>query len=170
MSNNVNALALLSRAFEHATLCLKSAPPETQQSHIAPTLDITKTQAQEVQTKLKSLVYRTQALVDLDKFHDNAAIAAAKNMASAAPLVQRLTDYPTPGVSVDLKNLVTYPPKIEPIPVKPLFFDVAWNYIDYPGRSKQVVEQKVQSGSAIEEQPREEETPKKKGWFGFGRS
>lgn len=170
-SNNVNALALLSRASEYATQCLKSVPAEATSSSAAPKLDVTKAQAQALQTQLKHLVYRTQALVDLDKFHDNAAIAASKHMASAAPLVQRLTDFPTPGVSVDLNNLVTYPPKIEPIPVKPLFFDVAWNYIDYPGTAKEVVEQEAQSvgDSAVEETPKEE-TPKKKGWFGFGRS
>lgn len=168
MSNNVNALALLSRASEYATQSLKSCPSESQTTQIAPTLDVTKSQAQDMQTKLKYLVYRTQALVELDKFHDNASTAAAKHMGSAAPLVQRLTEYPTPGVSVDLQNLVTYPPKLEPIPVKPLFFDVAWNYIDYPGRGKQVVEQKAQSVEVNGEQ--REETPKKKGWFAFGRS
>lgn len=91
-------------------------------------------------------------------------------MAAAAPLVQNLTVFPTPGVSVDLRNLVNYPPRIEPIPVKPLFFDVAWNYIDYPGRSKEVVEQKAQANGAAEEEKPAEEAPKKKGWFGFGRS
>lgn len=104
--------------------------------------------------------------MDLQKFHDNSSIAAAKNMSTAAPLVQRLGDFPTPGVNVDLKNLVSYPPKIEPVPVKPLFFDVAWNYIDYPTTAKQAVEAKAAVSSMTPEKPKEE---KKKGWFGFGR-
>lgn len=91
-------------------------------------------------------------------------------MVSAEPLVQRLHDFPTPGVMVDLKNLVTYPPKIEPVPVKPLFFDVAWNYIEYPGKAKKVTEQTAAVpepvNGAKEEQKQEE---KKRGWFGFGR-
>ncbi|KAL1305337.1 hypothetical protein AAFC00_002235 [Neodothiora populina] len=169
MSNHANALALVARGFEYATQSLKSIPADAPEVTTAPTLDLTKTQAQELQTKLKYLVYRTQALVDLDKFHDNAAIAASKNMASAAPLVQRLTEYPTPGVNVDLQNLVTYPPKIEPVPVKPLFFDIAWNYIDYPGRAKEEVEQKAQANGGAEVEQPQEDTPKKKGWFGFGR-
>lgn len=169
MSNHVNALALVSRAAQYAAQSSKSIQSDTPEIKTAPTLDVTRDQAQTLEADLKHLVYRTQALVDLDKFHDNAAIAASKNMASAAPLVQRLTDFPTPGVSVDVKNLVTYPPRIEPIPVKPLFFDVAWNYIDYPGRSKEVVEQKAQSNGAVEEEQSQEEAPKKKGWFGFGR-
>ena len=168
-SNNVNALALVSRASEYARKCLESIPSDSPSPANVPTLDVTKSQAQGLQTQLQHAVYRTQALVDIEKFHGNAVIAASKNMSSAKPLVRRLTDFPTPGVNVDLENLVTYPPKLEPIPVKPLFFDVAWNYIDYPGRAEEVVEQKAQSnGNAVEKEPREE-TPKKKGWFGFGR-
>jgi len=81
-----------------------------------------------------------------------------------------------------LTNLVTWPPRVEPVPVKPLFFDVAWNYIDYPGRAREVVEsvkkggvdgvgRDESAGEAVEEAVEEEqkETPKKRGWFGFGR-
>jgi signal recognition particle subunit SRP68 len=165
LSEHVNALALLARALELAQQCSSSLPSTTSDSSSAPTLDIHKSQADALQTQLQQLVYRHQALVDLHKFHDNASIAAAKHMSTAAPLVQRLSDFPTPGVNVNLKNLVTYPPKLEPIPVKPLFFDVAWNYIDYPTTGKQVVE--AQAADVIaEEKPKEE---KKKGWFGFGR-
>lgn len=89
-------------------------------------------------------------------------------MASAIPLVQRLDDFPTPGTNVDLKNLVAYPPRIEPVPVKPLFFDVAWNYIEYPGRAKKVVEETAVNGVGAETEAGKEE-PKKRGWFGFGR-
>ncbi|KAI7665616.1 hypothetical protein KC318_g7010, partial [Hortaea werneckii] len=73
------------------------------------------------------------------------------------------------------KNLVQYPPKIQPVPVKPLFLDVAWNYIDYPGRTAEVPAAKAaapgqdtQMANGIEEKPAVEQ-PKKRGWFGFGR-
>lgn len=175
LSNHPNALALLSRAANLSAQTLASLPttPAAQDTS-ALTLEITSSQASSLQAFLKSEIYRHQALVDLHKFHANAATAAAKNMDSAAPLVQRLNDFPTPGVSVDLKKLVNYPPRIEPVPLKPLFFDVAWNYVEYPGRSKQMVEEvssAVANGVDIEpeqeqEQPKEE---KKRGWFGFGR-
>ncbi|KEQ71281.1 hypothetical protein M436DRAFT_50995 [Aureobasidium namibiae CBS 147.97] len=165
LSEHVNALALLARALELAKQCSSSLPSTSSDPSSAPTLDIHKSQADALQTQLQQLVYRHQALVDLHKFHDNASIAAAKHMSTAAPLVQRLSDFPTPGVNVNLKNLVTYPPKLEPIPVKPLFFDVAWNYIDYPTTGKQAVEAKA-ADVIVEEKPKEE---KKKGWFGFGR-
>lgn len=75
--------------------------------------------------------------------------------------------YPTGG-EVDLSNLVSYPTKLEAVPVKPLFFDVAWNYIEYPGRISQVTAQV--SEEKIPGSRGEEKQEAKKGWFGFGRS
>jgi signal recognition particle subunit SRP68 len=69
----------------------------------------------------------------------------------------------------DLKNLVTYPPKVEPIPVKPLFLDVAWNYIEYPGREREVAGNGVNGPGDGAARPAEEKKEAKKGWFGFGR-
>jgi len=175
LSNHLNALALFSRASELASVAVSNIPDTSHDTTSPPTLDVHPSQAQKLQAHAKAQVQRYQAIADLQKFHANAAIAAEKNLASAAPLVQRLDDFPTPGVSVDLKNLVSYPPKIEPVPMKPLFFDVAWNYIEYPGRAKKAVEQQaaavVSNGAEQEEevQERQEETPKKRGWFGFGR-
>lgn len=57
--------------------------------------------------------------------------------------------------NADLSKLVPYPPQMQPVPVKPLFLDVAWNYIDYP--------------HAAEKQPPAAEEKKGRGWFGFGR-
>ncbi|KAL8924845.1 MAG: hypothetical protein Q9172_002464, partial [Xanthocarpia lactea] len=80
-------------------------------------------------------------------------------------MIERLHEYPPEGV--DLTNLVTYPPKLQPIPVKPIFLDVAWNYIDYPGRPKKGTAT-AKEGKA--EEPISKAEPKKeakKGWFGF---
>lgn len=83
-------------------------------------------------------------------------------------MIERLDAYPAEGV-VDLTNLVTYPPKLQLIPVKPIFLDTAWNYIDYPGRPKKGTATAL-DGEA-EETPSRAEPKKeaKKGWFGFGR-
>lgn len=77
--------------------------------------------------------------------------------------------YPANGVV--LENLVTYPPKLEPVPVKPLFFDAAWNYIEYPGREvDEIVVTKNESNTDTSATKSAEQTAKeKKGWFGFGR-
>ena len=82
-------------------------------------------------------------------------------------MIERLDEYPPEGV--DLTNLVTYPPKLQPVPVKPIFLDVAWNYIDYPGRPKKGII--TATDNKLEETPPKLEPKKevKKGWFGFGR-
>ena len=70
-----------------------------------------------------------------------------------------------------MSNLVTYPPRLEPIPVKPLFFDVAWNYIRYPSEKAAIGESKVGGVEhRVEEQTAQaQQQGQKKGWFGFGR-
>lgn len=107
---------------------------------------------------LKGELQRCRALVEIDNVR---AKSQSTSTRSNAPLVQRLFEYPAEGA--DLENLVSYPPKIEAIPVKPLFFDVAWNYIDYPGQAPPA------AASSQQESKAEQETSKKKGWFGFGR-
>lgn len=82
------------------------------------------------------------------------------------PLIERLDEYP--AGDGDLSNLVDYPPKVQPIPVKPLFFDVAWNYIDYPREGKKVVQSEREATAQAPAAEPKRET--KRSWFGFGRS
>lgn len=81
------------------------------------------------------------------------------------PLVERMDEYPTG--EVDLSNLVTYPSRIEPVPVKPLFLDVAWNYIDYPQPGNKAAPAAAAQNEA--NAPAAEKKETKRGWFGFGR-
>lgn len=83
-------------------------------------------------------------------------------MHASVPLIDRLGEYPAAGV--DLGNIVEYPPKLPFVPAKPIFLDVAWNYIEYPGRRIKEVERNAER-EAGEEAP----APQKRGWFGFGR-
>ena len=72
---------------------------------------------------------------------------------------------------MDLNRLVDYPPKVKPIPVKPIFLDVAWNYIEYPGRGGKgaaAAAQPIKSEGKTEEKTDGKGTARK-GWFGFGR-
>ena len=81
-------------------------------------------------------------------------------------MIERLDEYPVNGA--DLSNLVIYPPRLRPIPVKPIFLDVAWTYIDYPGRAKKG--QGVADGGLKAAAERVDEKKEgRKGWFGFGR-
>ncbi|SMY28343.1 unnamed protein product [Zymoseptoria tritici ST99CH_1A5] len=173
LGNHLNALALLKRAQQ---LLSRPAPATASSATDSPpTLDIRPAAFDKLKGHVESLASRMHAIVEMRSLEANSAKAAQKHMSSAAPIVQRLHDYPTPGTMVDLANLVTYPPKIEAVPVKPLFLDVAFNYIEYPGRMAggegppAVLSQK-QSNAAQEEVSEKSEQPApRKGWFGFGR-
>jgi signal recognition particle subunit SRP68 len=169
LDNHLNALALLKRAQDLITA--HPPPSSTASTSTPPTLDIPSSESSNLKTHINNLLSRSHALVEMHKLSTNSAIAAQKNMTSAAPIVQNLNAYPTPGLQVDLNNLVSYPPRIQPVPVKPLFLDVAWNYIDYPGRGSvpavAAVPAEVNGKMDVDEAEPVQE--KKKGWFGFGR-
>ncbi|CEL09085.1 Putative Signal recognition particle subunit SRP68 [Aspergillus calidoustus] len=156
-----NALALFSQAL---TIVLAAAASLQSSIDIdgPPRLDIAPSQAQALEHELRALVTKYQGLVTLE------SITAQEQSKSTSqrPLVERLHEYS--GDSLDLNNLVPYPPKIQPIPVKPLFLDVAWNYIDYPREGKAAVSAAAPAPQAEQQQEPPTEG-RRRGWFGFGR-
>lgn len=108
-------------------------------------------------------------MTELQQMSSVAAEAYDKSQAYMPPAVQRLTEYPPLGTTLDLGRLVNYPPKLQPVPVKPIFLDVAFNYIDYPGRG--TVEAANGNATIAPDAATKptEQKPVKKGWFGFGR-
>ncbi|KAI0160897.1 hypothetical protein GGR52DRAFT_582456 [Hypoxylon sp. FL1284] len=157
---SLNALALTKHAFDEcqtstAFFSKRGASP----SQDAPrNIEIRQGDIQFLHTLLRGELQRCRAIVEIDNLRQKTTNTTPS--AARAPLVQRLFEYPAEGV--DLERLVDYPPKVEPIPVKPLFFDVAWNYIAYPGRAPAATPEPEQETS----QPAQ---PQKRGWFGFGR-
>ncbi|CAO1600288.1 signal recognition particle subunit srp68 [Xanthoria calcicola] len=164
--NKRNALALLAHAAELSSRAMSSSPPAESATEGIPKLEIDPAQARSLKDFLDRSVLQYRALVELE---DLKSETSKQNAASRSPpMIERLDEYPAEGV-VDLTNLVTYPPKLQLIPVKPIFLDTAWNYIDYPGRPKKGTATAL-DGEA-EETPSRAEPKKeaKKGWFGFGR-
>ncbi|KAI9799565.1 MAG: hypothetical protein M1825_004491 [Sarcosagium campestre] len=130
---------------------------------------------------------RHRGLVELEKL-SNAKTGGILNdndkngtTVTAPPLLDSLHTFPE--AAVDLTRLVTYPPRLQPVPVKPLFLDVAWNYIDYPGRQgarrgsvggpgreqKQRQGQQPDNEQQSQQQQQHGEQKAGKGWFSFGR-
>ncbi|KAL2001951.1 hypothetical protein VTN02DRAFT_929 [Thermoascus thermophilus] len=68
-----------------------------------------------------------------------------------------MDEYAADGL--ELSRLVPYPPPLQPVAVKPLFLDVAWNYIDYPR----------EAGTAAAAPAQQQQKDGRRGWFGFGR-
>ena len=117
---------------------------------------------------LSGELQRHRAIVHIDNLRKDAGEDLSKSV--KAPLVERLSEYPVGGV--DLTNIVEFPPKLAVIPVKPIFLDVAWNYIDYPGREQPAPQQQQQQPASTAAAPETQETQQttgRRGWFGFGR-
>ncbi len=153
-----NALALFARALDLSQASKPSSLSTTPQGPLK--LDLRPTQLTQY---LQSLVSQYRGLVELK------ALSTAQKSDKTnwrPPIIERLGEYDD---DVDLKNLVTYPPKLQPIPVKPLFFDLAWNYIEYPGRTPAAVNGDASGGVETKAGGEEKKETGRKGWFGFGR-
>ncbi|KAI2617026.1 hypothetical protein GGS26DRAFT_577490 [Hypomontagnella submonticulosa] len=157
---SLNALVLTKNAFDEceqsASYFSKHGVSSSESSPL--NIEIRQSDIQFLHNLLKGELQRCRAIVEIDNLRKkttNTTPATAR-----APLIQRLFEYPVEGA--DLENLVDYPPKMKPIPVKPLFFDVAWNYIEYPGKT-------AAAAPGPEQRPAEAAQPQKRGWFGFGR-
>lgn len=161
LGKSQNALALFSQAL---ALASEATPSINTSLDIdgPPRSDISPAQGQSLEHELRALVTKYQGLVTLESI--SAQEQSSKSTAQR-PLIERLHEYS--GDSLSLGNLVPYPPEIRPIPVKPLFLDVAWNYIDYPREGKAAAGSAKQP--AREEQAPEQNKGGRRGWFGFGR-
>ncbi|KAL1599147.1 signal recognition particle subunit srp68 [Nothophoma quercina] len=159
------ALALCSRALSLSSQAAPASALTSTTTSNATKLAVSEQQASTLKQTLENLNSHYRGVVALSQLSANSETASKAGLSNAAPVVERLNEYPSSG-SVDLKNLVTWPPKLKPVPVKPLFLDVAWNYVEYPGRKQKVKEPEPEP--VVEE--KQEERPKvKKGWFSFGR-
>ncbi|GJN66885.1 signal recognition particle protein [Purpureocillium lilacinum] len=161
IGNVANALALINRAAE---LCQESASkvPKTSDSTSSSPLnvEVTSESVSALANLLNGELQRHRAIVHIDNLRKTESDEAGKG--PRIPLLERLQDYPSDGV--DLSNLVEFPPKLALVPMKPIFLDVAWNYIDYPGKTA------AAATPAAAPEPAKEPAPQpKRGWFGFGR-
>ncbi|KAJ5374037.1 Signal recognition particle subunit SRP68 [Penicillium concentricum] len=156
LSKSKEALALFSQALN---LAASASPQSAADTEGVPKLDVSQVQSSTLQSALRDLVARYRGLVTLEKVTTEEA-----SQSSQRPVVERLQQFA--GSGLDLNNLVPYPPQMQPIPVKPLFLDVAWNYIDYPREGQQ--QEAPTQPQAQAQGPVEEETKGRRGWFGFG--
>jgi signal recognition particle subunit SRP68 len=168
LGNHKEALALFDRAFSLSGQSQALASPTSASPYpLLPGLDIQPTEVKFLRQLLQAEVFRFRALVELDNIDESSKKLNDQDPKTKIPLLEKLNEFPVGGISLD--NLVTYPPVLEPVPVKPLFFDVAWNYIEYPGRATRSVEKPEATdakGGAGEDSGK---AGGKKGWFGFGR-
>ncbi|KIW00087.1 uncharacterized protein PV09_08273 [Verruconis gallopava] len=160
-----HALALIIRAEQFSSQAKESLLGLAPSDEASPLrLEISKSRLTKLHNLIKSYHLQTRALVELQDHLNNSPMAARNIVVSAEPRMESPDDYTGKG-DVGLVKLVEWPPKLKPIPLKPLFFDTAWNYVEYPG--------KAPAATAITkediDEAKKEEKPSSKGWFGFGR-
>lgn len=157
--NATNALALVQHASDQ---CRDSVVPSVGYGNSPLNINVASTQVQFLQKLLDGELQRCRALVEIGNLrHPDKGASGTL----ARPLVEKLSEYP--GGGVDLKNIVVFPPQVELVPVKPLFLDVAWNYVDYPSTEAEAKAKAKSPEKAVK--VGEEQKPQKRGWFGFGR-
>lgn len=158
----VNALALIDHArslVQQASSDLLQQPEDINDQHHPLSVDVHPDAVSFLSNLVNGELQRHRAIVHIHNLRE-----AERKEAKEGPeptLLESLNTYPR---RLNLRNIVQFPPKMALIPVKPIFLDVAWNYIDYPGRTSH----SPLSGAAAAAKA-EQEQPKKKGWFGFGR-
>ncbi|XP_023828918.1 signal recognition particle subunit SRP68 [Salvelinus sp. IW2-2015] len=112
---------------------------------------------QELITEVNAEKYSLQAAAILDT-EDAPEAPARQKVKDNTPLCERLeTFHLDPTLVGKQPNLVQFPPDFQPIPCKPLFFDLALNHVAFPPLDDKV-EQKGKGGL----------TGYIKGIFGFG--
>ena len=63
------------------------------------------------------------------------------------PLCDRLDKYAEdPSLTSKTPNVVHFPPDFEPIPAKPLFFDLALSHVEFPSLDDKLEQKKQQGG------------------------
>jgi signal recognition particle subunit SRP68 len=129
LSSYREALALYARALDMAKTVAPDANPSTQ----VPNLEISQQQASFLTGHLQSLTHQYRALAQLTK---DAAGSAQTGTTQPGPWIEHLHEYPASGSSVDLTRLVDYPARLRAVPVKPIFLDLAWDYVDFPGQDR----------------------------------
>ena len=158
-----NALALFARSLSTASAISTADAPSSQNKPLG--LEVTSSHSQSLQQLLQGLVTQQRALVEVYNLHQKAVEGERPNKLGLAPFIDHLDKYPLGGV--DLTKLVDYPPKLRAIPVKPIFLDVAWNYIDYPVKGGSVTA--PEGAKQVAAETGEEKKEAKRGWGWFGR-
>ena len=125
LGNRRNALALFARAHQHvagALAALPAAPEDPSHKGLA----VTPADGKGLEAAITGEVARYRALVEMDMLAEKEGKEQQHGV-----LLERLNEWPH---TVDFTaGIVQWPPKVQAVPIKPVFLDIAWNFIEYPG-------------------------------------
>ncbi|GAO18193.1 hypothetical protein UVI_02036940 [Ustilaginoidea virens] len=168
LGNALNTLALINHAYSMVQEASSKIPPQTDNHHQRPlSIDVHPEAVRYLEKLVNGELQRYRAIVHLHNLRDAERAEADAEEPIEPPLIKRLHVYPR---RINPRKIVEFPPKMELIPLKPIFLDVAWNYIDYPSRKyAEGASGSAPRGSTADQPAAQGDQTKKKGWFGFGR-
>lgn len=91
------------------------------------------------------------ANIKLEQEEENVQPVATKTYKNKKPLIERLEEFrEDPQLLSKNPNVVTLPPTMTPVPAKPLFYDLALNYVEFPSLQDKIEGgQKQKQGAGI---------------------
>lgn len=159
------ALAMFIQGNTYSSKAVSMQEGVSEESHRqTPRLDVSTAQLKQLDTHLRRLVVQYRGLLELQRLSATDKLKMSGGREPRISIIRSLDEYPSDDIN--LTQMIVYPPKLEPIPVKPLFFDLAWNYIDYAGRTPIIAN--GTAGEKSSETTPEQKKETKRGWFGFG--
>ncbi|XP_006821155.1 signal recognition particle subunit SRP68-like [Saccoglossus kowalevskii] len=141
VKKRVEASALYERVLHYTGIARKQSKTASGQNN----KDLL-TKIEELTRIVKGLKYSIHASAILDT-QDMTEGVSQLSVQNNKPLIDRLEEYrDDPSLLTRKPNLVTFPPNFQPIPCKPLFFDIAFNHVEFPSLEDKVEQKKAAGG------------------------
>lgn len=133
------AMALYQRSLRHAKDALKN-------SFLLP--DKLKEDLGKLEVSIEGAQYAAHAHSVLEEGQDDES-GTVKHTRSKKPLVERLHEYrEDPSLLTKQPNVYNLPPPMQSIPCKPLFFDLAFNMVEFPDLTEKLGKEAKAGGQA----------------------
>eukprot|EP00118_Oscarella_pearsei_P017162 m.169314 g.169314 ORF g.169314 m.169314 type:complete len:591 (+) comp38984_c0_seq2:48-1820(+) len=128
-------LARIKTATDQYKLCSSSTAQEA----------LARLQEVAIQARGRKCTTHASAILEMQELQEKMGAVA---VTETKPLLDRLNDYhEDPRLLTNKPNIVPFPPDFEPVPCKPLFFDLALNHMEFPSLEDRV--EKKPSGGGI---------------------
>ncbi|KAI1298295.1 signal recognition particle subunit srp68 [Mortierella claussenii] len=166
LSRHVEAIALFDRAQSYSTQIRGGLGRSSGVSDEQDSFSVTEQELKDMESKIRGRKCQVHAAWYLENGQDGDSLEdklSSMNLDEKSldepALIQRLDTYPTSITSKanpTVPHLVDFPPSLQAIPAKPLFFDIAFNHMDYDHDAL----------AAKAGHPRSQQSESSGGWFG----
>ncbi|KAF9997663.1 signal recognition particle subunit srp68 [Entomortierella chlamydospora] len=141
LSRHVEAIALFDRAQAYATQIRSGLGRASKSGSEPDSFNVTDKELQDIESRIRGRKCQVHAAWYLENGQDGdnienklSSMSLDEKTLDEPALIKRLDTYPTSITSKanpTVPHLVDFPPAFQAIPAKPLFFDIAFNHMDY---------------------------------------